>query len=400
MELNEQMKYKLGLSGITYIIVFISFILFLGASYDEIVNDKNKQLDFVQKQINDSKQVIAGNSDLLSGISSSIDSINVSLNSINDFLKDYQNETYLTPDQIASETNQVITLEQDVGKIQTSFRNKIVSMYKHGKDYELELLLSSKTPNEFLRRNQYLQKFAQSRKKELRDLRSKKYILGEKKKMLSLSVSLRRVYVESKRNEKVLLEDKLKTLTAKKNQVDFTTNSYNSKIERLESEQTNIKNFLANLSDNRQNYKDTKISRLPYLTDNLDSLKGTLNSPLDISLIRREFGTNINNAANTAAFNYGVDFSISYGSRVYAAASGTVTVVGDVPFYGKAIVVDNGNGYRTVYACLSDVSVRAGDKIKLNQVLAKSGYDLDGQGLHFEIWKGKIPLNPREWIRM
>jgi murein DD-endopeptidase MepM/ murein hydrolase activator NlpD len=49
---------------------------------------------------------------------------------------------------------------------------------------------------------------------------------------------------------------------------------------------------------------------------------------------------------------------------------------------------------------MSDVTVKAGDKIKLNQVIAKSGYDLDGQGLHFELWKDKTPLNPREWIRM
>lgn len=400
MELNKQMKYKLRLHRTIYAAVFICLILFLGASYDEIVNDKNRQLDFVQKQINDSKQTIAVNSDLLTGIESSMDSLNVSLNSINDFLKDYLNETYLTPEQIASETNQVIGLEQDVGKIQNSFRNKIVSMYKHGKDYELELLLTSSTPNEFLRRNQYLQKFAQSRKKELRDLRSKKYILEEKKKMLNISVSSRRFYVESKRNEKAKIEEKLKSLTAKKNQIDFIKNSNSNRIERLESEQTNIKNFLSNFSDNRQNFKDTKISRLPYLSDNLDSLKGTLNSPLDIPLIRREFGKNINNATNTELFNFGVDFSVSYGSRVYAVASGTVTLVGEVPFYGKAVIVDNGNGFLTLYACLGDVSVKAGDNIKLNQIIAKSGQDLDGQGLHFEIWKGKTPLNPREWIRM
>ncbi len=399
MELSPLRKYKLTLQGFIYSAVFVCMILFLGATYDEIVNDKNKQMDFTQKQIDESKQIIAGNSELQSRLLNSIDSINVSLNSLNDFLKDYQDEKYLTPEQIAIETNTVIALEQDVDRIQNSFKNKIVSLYKHGKDYELELLLSSKTPNEFLRRNQYLQKFAQSRKKELRDLRSKKFILDEKKKMLNLSVSSRRFYVESKRNEKSQLEDKLTALTTKKNELDFSSNAYNGKIERLESEQNNIMNFLSNFSDYKQKFKDTKSSRISYSSDNLDSVKGTLNSPLDISLIRKEFGSNTNNATNTESFNFGVDFSAAAGSRVYSAAAGTVTIVGDVPFYGKVVVIDNGNGFRTVYACLNDVTVKAGEKIKLNQVIAKCGYDIDGQGLHFEIWKGKTPLNPREWLR-
>jgi murein DD-endopeptidase MepM/ murein hydrolase activator NlpD len=294
----------------------------------------------------------------------------------------------------------VIFLEEEVDKIQNSFRGKIINLYKHGKNYELELLLSSKTPNEFLRRNQYLQKFAQNRKKELRELKSKKFILEEKKKMLNLSTSSRRFYVETKRNDKTQLEARLKILDLKKKDTEFQSNTNSEKIRRLEQQISSIKAFLSNFSDYKQNFKDSKTPRLNYSSDSLGAIKGTLNSPLDISLIRKEFGRVVNNLTNTESFNNGADYSAAEGSKVYSIGSGIVTLIGEVPYFGKVIIIDHGSGYKSVYAVLSDVLVKPGDKVKQNQIIAKSGSNLEGQGLHFELWKDKIPLNPREWIRM
>ncbi len=384
---------------ISYIIVSICIIIFAGATYDEIVDDKSRQIEITQKQIDECRQLIFNNSQLTSALERSIDSVSSSLNSINDFLKDYKDETYLSAEQIASEANNVIQLEEEVGRIQNSFRSKIVNLYKHGKNYELELLLSSKTPTEFLSRNQYLQKFAQNRKKELRDLKSKKFMLEEKKKMLNLSTSSRRFYVESKRNEKAQIEEKLNILNLKKKEIDFQSSTYGEKIRRLELQLVNLKSYLENFSDYRANFKETKSARLSYQTDSIEAVKGTLNSPLDISLIRKEFGRNVNNSTNTESLNNGVDFSAAEGSKVYAIAGGTVSLVGDVPYYGKVIIIDHGKGFKSVYAVLSDVSVKPGDIVKLNQIIARSGYNLEGQCMHFELWKDKTPLNPREWLR-
>lgn len=43
----------------------------------------------------------------------------------------------MTPDQIAIETNMIIYLGEDVDRIQQSFKQKVVSLYKHGENYEL-----------------------------------------------------------------------------------------------------------------------------------------------------------------------------------------------------------------------------------------------------------------------
>ena len=99
------------------------------------------------------------------------------------------------------------------------------------------------------------------------------------------------------------------------------------------------------------------------------------------------------------SINNGVDFSIAKGSRVYAVASGVVTMLGEIPFYGKIIIITHDNGFRTVYSSLSETNVNVGDNIKLNQVIGKSGETLEGQTMHFELWQNASPLNPREWLR-
>ena len=399
MELTKLSKISDSRISIIIASLAVCAMIFLGSTYDEIVSDKNRQIDRVQKLIEESKHKTSVNSKREASINRSMDSVNTALKALEIFLKDYKGETYLSPNQIAIETNMVIFLEEDVDRIQKSLKNKIISLYKHGKNYNLELLLSSKSPNELLRRNEYLQKFAQNRKRQIQELRSKEYTLSEKKKMLDLSTSSRRFYVESKRNEQAALFEKLKNLQAEKNNLEFQSNSTNLKIERLELQLNSIRSFLENFEGYKDKFQSTKPSRLSYSSEKFDSLKGKLNSPLDISLIRNGFGAIADNTTNTQSFNYGIDFSVAFGSRVFAVAGGTVSIVGETPFYGNVIIVNHTNGYHSVYAEMSDVSVKPGDKIRLNQVIGKSGENMDGQGLHFEIWQGKTPLNPAEWIR-
>lgn len=396
----NNIKYKLSKhkSVCITLLLFTLSALFIKATFDEIVSDKNRQIDIYQKEIDEAGTVTKNNSIQQKNLDVAADSLESKLTAINDFLKDYQNQSFLSPDEIAIETNMVLFLEDEVDRIQQSFKNKIINLYKHGKNYELELLLSSKTPNEFLRRNEYLQRFALSRKKELKDLKSKKFMLEEKKSMLKLSVSSQRYYVEAKRNEKSSIEDMLKQIKTRKSEIDNENELSNAKIERKEQQINRVKDFLSDFTD--KGFKGAKTNRLSYSSDQFDKIKGSLNLPVDFALVQTEFGDYVNNSTGTKFFNNGIDFSISKGSKVYAVASGTVSLIGEVPYYGKVVIINHENGYRTVYASLSETNVNVGDKIKLNQVIAKSGETPEGQMLHFEIWLNGTPLNPKEWLKM
>lgn len=390
----------MGLSFTAKYCLFLLVVLLLsGATYEEILQDKKKQADHLDKDILESKNNIARITSKTAFINQQIDSVETAISSINSFLKNYENESYMTPDQIAIETNMIIFLAEDVDRIQNSFKQKVISLYKHGENYELELLLSSKNPNEYLRRNQYLQKFSQNRKKELRDLKAKKFILEEKKKMLTLSTSSQRFYVESKRNEKAVLDSRLKELNALKSNSESESSQLAGKVTRYESQLNNVKNFISNFEANRDNFVESRSNRLSYDSGNLNDVKGNMNLPVDIGLITTNFGSISDNKTLAISVNNGVDLSISKGSKVYAVASGVVSMLGEIPFYGKIIIITHENGFRSVYSSLSETNVTIGDNIKLNQVIGKTGETLEGQTMHFELWQNATPLNPREWLR-
>ena len=377
----------------------LALLVLTGATYEEILLDKKKQADNIERDIIESKSGITKITTRTAIINQQIDSVESAVNSINSFLKNYENESYMTPDQIAIETNMIIYLAEDVERIQQSFKNKVISLYKHGENYELELLLSSKTPNEYLRRNQYLQKFSQNRKKELRDLKAKKFILEEKRKMLTLSTSSQRFYVESKRNERSLLESRLKELKTLKGNTESESSLLAGRVTRYEDQLNNIRNFINNFESNRENFNESKYNRINYESTDLTQLKGNINLPIDLGLISTNFGNISDNKTLAISLNNGVDFSIARNSKVYAIADGTVSIVGDIPFYGRVIIISHSSGFRSVYASLNEVNVKAGDVIRLNQVIGKTGETLEGQTMHFELWQNSTPVNPREWLR-
>jgi len=373
--------------------------IFIGATYEEILSDKKRQAGIIEMQIEQSKNTLSDYSNEIAGIKREIDSIESALSALNNFLKDYETEVYLSPRQIAFETNTVIYLSEEVDRIQQSFRQRIVNLYKRGKNYELELLLSAKTPNEYLRRNQYLQTFSQSRRKELLELKAKKFMLEEKKKFLTLSTSSQRYYVESRRKEKSDLEKRFNDIKSRKDGLEFQTNMIVNKISRYEAQLNNALNFISNFESKRENFNGTKINHLNYDSFDLNIVKGNINLPVDIPLVTNNFGETVNNATFTKSFNNGVDFSISKGSKVYAVASGFVSLIGELPYYGKTVIIKHENGFRSVYAVINEVNLTVGDNVKLNQIIGKTGETLDGQMFHFELWQNYTPLNPLEWLR-
>lgn len=98
----------------------------------------------------------------------------------------------------------------------------------------------------------------------------------------------------------------------------------------------------------------------------------------------------------------GIDFAVGTGDMIRAAAAGTVIFAGDAPKrYGKLVVLDHGNGWRSAYAHLSQVTVKEGVTIKAGERLGLGGQtgDAERPELHFEIRRGERPVDPTPLLR-
>ena len=97
--------------------------------------------------------------------------------------------------------------------------------------------------------------------------------------------------------------------------------------------------------------------------------------------------------------HYGYDLASTKQSPVPSANKGVVAFAGPLTIYGNTVVVDHGLGLQTLYAHLSSVDVKLGDKIEKGQALGRSGTTglAIGDHLHYETLVSGISVTPVEW---
>lgn len=104
-----------------------------------------------------------------------------------------------------------------------------------------------------------------------------------------------------------------------------------------------------------------------------------------------------------AWYHKGIDIANKGGPGVLAADSGKVIVAGwvDGYGYGNRVIIDHGNGYRTLYAHLSQVYVVPGQTVARGNSIGKMGSTGRSTGvhLHFEVIQGGNYLNPLNVLR-
>lgn len=84
----------------------------------------------------------------------------------------------------------------------------------------------------------------------------------------------------------------------------------------------------------------------------------------------------------------GIDIAAGDGAGIFASDSGVVVFAGwATGGYGNMVMIDHGNGYQTLYAHLSHVSVTCGRSVSQGQTIGSAGSTGNSTGahLHFEV---------------
>ncbi|MDE6596640.1 MAG: peptidoglycan DD-metalloendopeptidase family protein, partial [Oscillospiraceae bacterium] len=98
----------------------------------------------------------------------------------------------------------------------------------------------------------------------------------------------------------------------------------------------------------------------------------------------------------------GIDFYAEKGTEVYAAADGTVseTDSGWNGGYGNSVTIDHGFDMETLYAHLSDITVKEGDEVAKGDLIGHSGStgDTTQNGIHFEVRLNGRASDPADYL--
>ncbi|MDR3335339.1 MAG: M23 family metallopeptidase [Treponema sp.] len=120
-------------------------------------------------------------------------------------------------------------------------------------------------------------------------------------------------------------------------------------------------------------------------------IRGRLTSP---------FGWRKDPISGVRRYHAAIDLAAAMGTPIKAAMEGRISSVGLNSVYGKYVIISHSNGYQTMYAHLSVVSVNQGAAVsqgsKIGEV-GSTGYST-GPHLHFALYKNGRAVNPLDYL--
>jgi len=412
------------------IFVIITLLLVSLSSYSQneksVLKIKKAKLENIIKQtssqLNETKKNKQGYLNQISILNKQISARQELISSINLQLNEIDIESVKTRDTILRMAKSLESLKKEYARI-------VYQAYKSKNEQStLMFIFSSKSFNQAYLRIKYMQQYSLFRQQQAskiigvtRTLSSKlSYLEAQKREKLSL--------LKNKESEKLILFSEkeeqnyninqlsqkekmlLKTLRTNEQAVQTLQNA----IERIIAEElkrvtetkrktsTSSKITTTSLKAENKNtdYVYSLTSDEINLSNSFEKNKGRLPWPVEKGTITDYFGEQPHAELKGIMIkNNGVNIETSQGANAKVIFDGVVTGIISIPSLNNVVIIRHGD-FLTVYSNLKNVTIAKGDKVKTLQSLGTIQTDptTNKTKIHFEIWKGKVLLNPSGWI--
>ena len=338
--------------------------------------------------------------------------------------------------QIVESRRTISLLEKDLNLKRSNYGKSVQSMYKRRSSQDKILfILSADNFAQSIRRMRYLREYAGWQKKQAAEIVDKQKEIEEKQKALEKTRQEKQTLLGTREEESRKLQSEesnqkkeVQELNKKQSQLKADlkkkkkqAEALNRQIEKQIAEEIARAEAKAKSARGKDNtskkrtgggsgeeriaatkggYAMTKAEKK--LSEDFASNKGRLPFPLvGRYTIVSSFGEQQHQELKyVRTNNNGIDIQTTPGTDARAVFKGEVTRVFVVPGYNNSVIVRHGN-YLTVYSNLSQVYVKAGDKVDTRQAIGRIFTDTeDGNAtiLHFQLWKERTKLNPKPWL--
>ena len=355
-------------------------VLAKSAEQEELENEKSKVDSQIKEAQEKQEQLEAEKSETMKTVESlitQISSVQAEVDQLESRISDLQTE-------ISSRERDIEQKEEEYNEQEKLLDARIVALYKSGDTSYLDVLLTSSSITDFLAKYymaeeliNYDKELMQSIKQQKADIEAEKTQLEADKKELDTSLAQteqKKTSLKSLKNEK---EDYVDQLTAEEKEVQ-------EEIEELEEENRKIANEI----------KEAQI-RYQKQLEELKNNSGSSSSQSGSGYFIRPVSSGPITATayySSGKFHGAVDYGVSVGTPVKAAADGVVMTTKNLSSsYGTYVVIQHANGLQTYYAHgkSGSISVEPGEIVKQGQQIMLSGNTGNSSGphLHFEVRK-------------
>lgn len=138
-----------------------------------------------------------------------------------------------------------------------------------------------------------------------------------------------------------------------------------------------------------------------YGFDGQSRRRAFLASPMEFSRVSSGFAMRFHPILQRMRAHKGIDYAAPTGTPVRNVGDGIVTLAGRQNGYGNVVIVKHAGGKETLYAHLSRVDVRQGQRVEQGQRLGAVGATgwATGPHLHFEFRVNGVHRDPRQLAR-
>lgn len=308
--------------------------------------------------------------------------------------------------QVQETTSLVDAMEHDLKILKEEYARMVYHAYKNRNSYDkMVFIFSAKDFNQAYKRLKYYEQYTVYRKnqavlimKTQESLKLKSSELEKKKQEKELLLASEKQEKQNLTQTKEQQQSALKQLQSKEKQLKEDIKKKQAEIGKLqkaieeairkEMEEQKKKGFFAMTPEMKE------------LSAGFENNKGKLPWPVLKGVITEWFGEHEHPVMKGIRIkNNGLEIETTPRSTARAVFDGEVSKVIIIPGSGKAVLVRHGE-FLSVYFKLNDALVQPGDKVKVKQEIGTIlTNETDGKTeLHFEIWKGKVILNPSDWI--
>ncbi len=296
--------------------------------------------------------------------------------------------------EIENHTLEAAELQRELGELLSEDKKqkklairRIRAIYKLGYNKEdehfLKILLGAQDMQDLVEKYKYMSVIAEADQDMLKEIQLRQKDIAQKSTEIVHQIQLAKEASKAAQAERSLLlvQERKRQQLLHKYRTEKGT--HNQALRELNAAVTLLGEHLGIVSD----------ARLAEQAEAIKSIRPALFGKLPWPVV----GVVIPNQTPTGR---GITIQAKKGKPVRCIADGIVATAESIFGYGNTVIVQHGNGYTSVYAHLSSISVERGDTIQAKQVLGILGEtgSLIGPVLYFELWEDRKPLNTRRWL--
>lgn len=419
---------------ISFLIISISFgfTRVLAENNESIKNeiDNNKdRIEELEKEKEEIQDEILSEEEALKRIEEEIKEKREELLKVSKEVEVFQNEIDLIQEEVDKIEDEILKIEEEISIKEEKIENLIKEQEKQ------KVLLANRLRNYYKLdiSNQYLYMILSS--ENIFELLNKLYNITilmkiDRDLMKSKKESEENITLEKNAIEEYLKEEEIRKNDVVKKQIELIDKQSEFivikekeekqmyELQALESEKNNLIVSLEGVQNSLQNQIEDLLSYNEELQAELDRIFEDIENgspdngatpesgnesgflrPVD-GVITCEFGPRINPVTFEAGFHNGIDYAGNTGEAIRATKSGVVEYSGWIEGYGYTIILNHGDGIKSLYAHSSQLIVSVGNSVQQGETVALIGSTgmSTGPHLHFEIRVNGQPVDPFGYI--